>query len=453
MLLKIRALTLMPRRFVSALYVPGDKASENVAVLVPVLDFDRRLADKTKLVENLTRRKTSIDVDDLYAQWELFKTVQANRKAVEARREQLRSLLRDLAKEIKAPDKTGTMQEYRLEVSALREKTELIEKYKVEATTLKEDSKNLLQHSHLLENTFINTFLDIPNDTHADTPDTEKLFASSNEVAKIDGGPFHLEYENQIEYYDEKAYFLKNEAAQFDLHFPMHCVDFFRERKYVQFSNPDFAKTVLIEGGALPLDEFYEVTHSSHETCSNKLQLVGGGSMLSYLGFIAKLKVQPGRFPLRWISNGKQYTAKSDESAAGLFDVSQSTCVQTFLSGTQEQMDESFGNTIKDVQQLYESLGVHYRMMYVAANHLKSAECLSVRFEMYSPHLQRYIEVGRISNFTDYISKRILFHYDVKGKSHFPHIVAGTVCNVTRVLAVLLESNRGDIKETFKKKF
>lgn len=453
MLLKIRALTLIPRRlYVNALYVPGDKATETIAVLEPVLDFDRRLADKTKLVENLTRRKPSIDVSDLYAQYELYKTVQVNKKGIEARRVQLRLLLSDLSKEIQAPNKTESMQEYRLEVSARREKTELVQKYKLEETVLKEDWKNLREHSHSIESTFINTFLDIPNDIHADTPDTAKLIASSNEAGKTEGGPFHLEYENQIAYYDESAYFLKNEAAQLDLHFPLHCVDFFRERQFIQFSNPDFAKTLIIEGGALPLDDFYEVKHSSHEKCLNLLQLVGGGSMLSYLGFIAKLKVYRNHFPFRWIATGKQYTVKCGNNALGLFDVCQSTCVQAFLVGTQEQMEENFGSTMKEVQQLYESIGVHFRTVYVAANELEPAECLSVRFEMYSPHLQRYIEVGRLSHFSDYISKRILFNYDENKKSHFPHIVAGTVCNVTRVLAILLETNQGEIKESYKKK-
>lgn len=437
MLLKVCSLARIPRRFVSALYISGDKALGNIAVLTPVLDFEKRLGDQAKLVENITRRKcVSFDVNDLYGHYELYKTIRERKAMVEKRREELVQLMRGLAKEIESPENEDS-----------------IRKYKLEAIALREDARNLREHSYSIESKFIDNFLDIPNDIHDKTPDTATLLASTNEIAKAsdEPSPSHLEYENQIEYYDESAYYLKEEAAQFDLHFPLYCVDFFRERNFIQFSNPDFAKTVLVEGGAVPLDEVYEVRHETHEKCTNLLHLVGGGSMLSYLGFIAKLKVFSTQFPLRWICAGKQYMPKGETHGMGLLDVCQSTCVHAFLAGTQEQMDSQFEETIKHTQQLYESLGVHFRAMYVAADELRPAECLSVRFEMYSPHLQRYVEVGQLSHFSDYISKRILFNYDENKKSQFPHIVTGTVCNVTKVLAILLENNRGQIKESFRK--
>lgn len=438
MLLKIRPLMRIPRRLVNALYITGDKAQGNVAVLTPVLDFEKRLADKTKLVDNFTRRKcvASIDVDDLYAQWELYKFVQTKKNAIEARRRELLQLIRDLSK-----------------TNASQEKENLFRKYKLEGIELREDARNLRDNSYTMENQFIDSFLAIPNDIHVDTSDTAKLIDSCNDERKGDGEciPFHLDFDRQIEYYDASTYYLKDDAAQFDLHFPLHCVDFFRQRNFIQFSNPDFAKTILIEGGAVPLDEVYEVQHATHEKCTNQLHLVGAGSMLSYLGFITKLTVHPKQFPLRWIAAGKQYAPKCDQNDLGLFDVSQSTCVQIFLAGTQDQMNEQFTTTIADIQHLYKSLDVHFRVTYAAADELTPAECLCVRFEMYSPHLQRYIEVGRLSHSSDFISKRILFNYDEHRKTQFPHIVTGTVCNVTKMLAILLENNNGKIEKSFRK--
>lgn len=432
MLLKILPLLRISRRFVNALYEPGNKA-----VLTPVLNIDERLSDRTKLLDNVTRRKCtpSIDVNDLYAQWEIYKSVQSAKKAIETRQEQLVRLFRDLSKVAASPEKENS-----------------IRKYKLEGIALREDSRNLRDNSYTMESRFIGTFLAIPNDIHHNTADTATLIASTKDIGQTEGerGSFHLDYESQIEYYGASAFYLKDNAAKFDLHFPLHCVDFFRALSFVQFSNPDFAKTILIEGGAVPLDEVYEVRHTTHETCSNLLHLVGGGSMLSYLGFVAKLRVYETQLPLRWIATGKEYIPKFGNSGMGLFDVCQSTCVQTFLAGKQEQMDEEFNKTVGYMHQLYESLGVHFRIIRAAAHELKSAECMCVRFEMYSPYLQRYIEVGQLSHFSDYISKRILFNYDNKTK--YPHVVAGTVCNVTKILAILLECNGGQINEVFRKK-
>lgn len=440
MLLKIRSVSLMPRRFVQALYVPGDKASKMCAVLVPVLDFDKRLANRTKIEENIRRRKCppSIDVDNLYAQWDLYKTIQERKKAIEARRSEIGKLANAAKKMIASPDKANAFRLYELEGIALRD-----------------DWKNIRDHSYSLESQFINDFLDLPNELHPNTPDTTTTIASFNDNAKGDDKPkpIHLEYSDQIEFVDESAFYLKNDAAQFDMHFPYHCVDVFRDRDFVEFSNPDFARTIAVEAGAVPLDEVYEVKRRIEIEDTNHLHLVGAGSILSFLGFVAKLLVPPTQFPFRWIATGKQYYPPKSNANGGLFNVCQSTCVQTFLAGTRDQMEHEFGETLKLMQELYESFDMHFRMVQIGADELKLAESQGVRFEMFSSHLQRYVEVGRLSHFSNFISKRILFNYPENKKSQFPDVIAGTVCNATRMLAILLENNDGRVVKTFRKTF
>lgn len=58
MLLKLRSLTRIPRRFVTALYTPIDKTAGNRAVPTEGLVSEKRLADKLKLIENVSRRKS-----------------------------------------------------------------------------------------------------------------------------------------------------------------------------------------------------------------------------------------------------------------------------------------------------------------------------------------------------------------------------------------------------------
>lgn len=254
-----------------------------------------------------------------------------------------------------------------------------------------------------------------------------------------------MKFENQIEFIDRSAYYLLNDAALLDLNIPIHLNNELKANAFVHFANPDFAKTLIVEGGAVSLNDVYEVKHSSHEKSTNLLHLVGNGSFLSFLGFVSKLKVLPNQFPMKWSSIGKIYSAKNTE-LPGLFGSAQSTAVQVFLADkTTIQSDESYNNTIKIIEDLYKSLDIHFRIVKVSADKLTQPESRKVCIEMFSSNLQKYIEVGHLSDYSDYMSKRLLFCYDEKKKNKFPFLCGGTVMNVSRVLAILLESNKGNI--------
>lgn len=417
-----------------ALYITGDKALGNIKVLTPVLDIEQRLGDRNEIENNIRRRQmTSVNVSDLFDQWELNKAVRSKMKAIQNRQSLVSKLTHEAMKS---------------EPSEERENS--VRKYTIEGQTLREDLRNLRDNSYQLEGNLMDNFLALPNKISADTPDEAQVLSSHGNTA-IANSKHHLMYEDQIDYFDETAYYLKGDAAKTDLLFPLNCVDYFRQNGFVQFSNPDFAKTVLVEGGATSLNDVYEVQHDDDEKCSNLVHLVGNGSMLSFLGFIAKLKIAETQLPLQWVSTGKIYIP-ARPSELGLYNTCQSTAVQVFAAGTKEQLHEKFNKTLEIFCKFYESTNLHFRVVCAPASELHPAECYKVRIEIFSPHLQRYIEVGSLSNYSDYISKRILFCYD-KNKIHwFPHLLSGTFCNVTKLLAILLETNDGLIPKAFLEK-
>ena len=55
-------LNFVIKRHYSALFVTGDKAKENFAVLVPYLDFREKLKNDEKLEENLKLRHSNFDL-------------------------------------------------------------------------------------------------------------------------------------------------------------------------------------------------------------------------------------------------------------------------------------------------------------------------------------------------------------------------------------------------------
>lgn len=429
-MLRLRCLLKIPKRNVSALYITPDKGSEHTTVLEPYLDFESRLSNRELLEANVCRRGLSAttNLKDIYNLYDLHTTVIRKREVMENRRKDITDHIKKLLKD-KDQEKAVSTEE-------------LMRKYKMEGSLLRDDIKGLNEHGYLIEDKFIHAYLALPNDIHAKSPDTLSVISSVGEPSNSKT-PHHLTYDTYVDYFDDTAYYLKHDVAKFDLHFPLYCIDRFRKGGFSLFSNPDFVRSILVEGAGTPLNEVYEIKHETNTDDVNVLHLVGNGSMKSYLGFITKLTVAQSLFPLRFISMGKQYVP-SETNELGLYGVSQSNAVQIFCAGTENHIENELKSILDAVNELYKSLDLHFRIVYVSPSELKPAESLCIRIQMQSRHYGRYIDVGNLSLYSDFISKRLLFNYKEGKEYRFPHILSGTICNVTRIIAILLEESSGN---------
>lgn len=429
MLLRIRKVLHESRRFVQALYLSESHTKGMPKILEPVLDFEHRLSNRTELEQNLNRRKiASLNTDDLFAQWEMYKAIELKKEILRMRQKEVKELLKEAN-----------------ETKQIKDKENIVRKYTIESETIKEDLHNLVDHSTSIEDKFIDSFLSLPNNLSSRVPDDAQIMSTHGDKPADSKRIHHLNYDNAIDFHNEYTYYLKGEAAIFDGHFPMNCVDYFLKHGFIHLSNPDLVRTLMVEGAGYTVDDVFDVSHHMDSHHTNVPHLVGNGSMMSFLGFITRMRIRGSLLPLQWVSSGKTYTpaAINDD---GLFNVSQSTTVQVFMAGSKEQMHQKYDETMNLMTKLFNLLGIHYRLVCIPANELHAPEYYSNRIEMYSSHLDKYIEVGRLSNYCDYISKRLLFLYEkdqTKNICEFNHIVSGTVCNVTKLIAILLEMNEG----------
>lgn len=435
MLLKANTLVYVPRRFVQALFVSHRNAKENLRALWPIFDYKSRLGNRKELEENVKRRQLSdkINVADLCDKWELYKSSESRKEAIEKRRAQLSKLIIKLksAKSLSEQDQNSC------------------EAYIQEARTLRKDYDGVCDSFYDIQERFNIDYLALPNQLLPNTPDEEQIVYEFGSKLAGDQSHHHLNYHHLINFFNETCYFLQNEAATFDLNFPLTCVDYFRQHDFAQFSNADFTKTIVVEGGGVPLESLYEIMHDFHENYSNLVHLVGSGSWLSFLGYIAKTKVDKTLLPLQFVSTGRIYhrTVAKD---LGLLDAVQSTAIQIFVAGTEQQANERFQVTLGLITKIYKALNLHFRVVQVPASQLETAECSAVRIEMFSRSLNKYIAVGNLSMYSNYISYRLRFQCekDETNSQYKPHIFGGTVCNVTKLLAIILETYDGTIPRT-----
>lgn len=428
MILRVRAVSYISSRpYVQALMANQGHTSAEMKAVSPRW----RLKNRNEIEENVKRRGLlhQINVPDLYEHWEMYKSSERKKEAIEKRRAQLIQLIIELnnAETLSAEQKTSHQSN------------------RNEARMLHREYEKVCQSHRDIRKQFLDHFLALPNKLLQHTPDELEIALIVGQKSNENPSKHHLSYDHLIDYYNEKMFYLKSDAATFDTTFPLKCLDYFRRHGFVQFYNPDFSKTFIVEGAAVSLEQFYEVEHSRNESL-NSVHLVGGGSWLSFLGFMAKHKFEEQELPMQLVSTGRKYVP-TNSNDSGLFDVAQSTMVQLFLAGTEQEMNDKFNTTLDLMIQLYRAIDIHFRVVNVPANQLELAECFATRIEMFSQYFQNYYEIGRISFYGDHISKRLLFECN-RNREKFPRILGATVCNVTKLLAIILETHDGKIPKT-----
>lgn len=427
------------RRPISALYITGDKANQNYAILTPFFDFKSRLdaISPESLHANIRSRRSSVDLAQLLQMWQVYRDVQQKKSSLERRRIEIADILKEMTKKGKEVDE------------------DLQRKYKAEGTFVREDLKRLKENSYHMEDLFVHRYLALPNELHARTPlDLEDVVHSFlDRPAQSGSSQPHLSASELIEYHDPYCYFLRGKAAEFDIDLLFGFVDAFRKSGFVHFSNPDFCKSILAEAAGLEPNQLLTIKDDNIDEAAsvNLTHLAGASSLIGYLGYITKLSVFKSALPLRLVSSGRSYIRTRSDTPdldRGLFSVSQSNRVQIFQAlADSRQAENAFDECVSELAELFQLFGRHFRIVQIPAHRLGQAESMRINVEMYNSHREEYIEVGHVAYYGDYISKRLLFSYkDPSAKQDdplFPHLIAGTAVDVTRVLAVLLE-NEGE---------
>lgn len=429
MLLRVQSIVHLPRRL-STVFRFGHDAPK--FFVKPLLNYADRLDNRTEITDNVSRRSVSpvLDVDDLFAQWQLYNTIERKRLDVKDRR-------RSVQAELKATETMDRSQQRECSVRRLM----------LEEKVLQEHLATLLENRADVEDKLIDSFLTVPNVIADNTPDEPRVLSSHADMHTNGDGDSHLAQRNHVEFYDKYTYYLRGEAAQVDALLPMFGADFFKSRNFTLFRNPEFATTLMTDAALTAGGDLFTTLDCEEAETSNRLHLVGACSVHSFLGFVTRLKVFGTLLPMKWITTGRIY----DRLAAGqhgLFDACQSTAMQVFVAANKEQMANVFADTLNDMRQFYDAIGIHYRVVEVPANELKWSACYAIRIEMFSPHRRQYVEVGQLIDYSDFLSKRLMFYYEKDKKKNevgHLHVLSGTVCNVTRLIAIVLETFSGQV--------
>lgn len=423
--------SIFTKRHGSALFVTDDKALESFVFVTPYLDFDERFADFEKLQLNLSSRKSGIDICELKKTWEFYKCVSADRHTLE-------DITFDISHKLKIL-KTK-------EITSEEEQD--LQKLLSELRLMREDIRIMKRIMWDLEEVVVIEALKLPNELDHRSPKTSPVVLNSvNDLCDSPVGDRKshveigealglLEYKNPIQYY------LHDEAALFELGVLRLAGTIFAEDNMMKIAGSDFVRSLVVEGCGLdhenPAESFIlEDDNDLEKGSSNRMHLVGGASLLSFLAMHTKQLVNPSHFPLKFFATGRQYVPFPDDAVpTGLFTVCQSSVVHVFVAVKDAESNEykiEFEQLIQSVSKLYDNVCNHYRTVIRPVTDLRSWETLRVSFEMWSSFAKRYIEVGHVSLYGHYLSKRLLISYQSSKGRCFPAIISGTVLSVPRL--------------------
>lgn len=420
---------IIHRFYSSALFITGDKATTNCALLTPYVDFKQYVNNFDALADNVKQRRLDVDFHELRRLWNLYEDLDNTKQKLDLYRINITNKIKELK------DKN---------IDNTNEVTKLINNGKI----VRDDLKALKECFQPIQENLVLQILHLPNVIHDLTPLDVKVITTYLEKPKKTSKHHTIigQKLKQLNYINANTYYLTNEAALMELNLLSYFNKNLDNNNFIPFCLPDFARTAIVEGCGIDyehLDAIFTLK-DPEDTKSDisKLHLTGSASLFAFMAYHTKLMLYPSVFPIHYYSSGRQYLPSTSISE-GLFAPSQSSCVHIFTAtlNDKQKMEQQFFDIITLCTDIYKALNYHFRVIYQPAFELHKSECLRVSFQMYSSHFQKYIEVGYVSMYDDYLSKRLLFTYKEGKVNVFPKVISGTVVNFAKLLGCVLESN------------
>lgn len=407
-----------------------------------------------------------------------FKWVRDNRDAVASNIKNRNSIV-DLELVLDLYDKSCTLQK---EVERLRAERNVVAnkmKGKLETSerqALIEEGKNLKEGLAALEEELV-LLTDklqeeaqcIPNITHPDVPIGGE---DCSALRKMVGSPREfkfpvkdhvqlgkeldlLDFDAAAEVSGSKFCYLKNEAVLLEMGLINWALSEVMKRGFTPLITPEIVRSSVVEKcGFQPRGQntqVYSIEGSDQCLIGTAEIPVGGIHMGSILSDSA--------LPLKYVAYSHCFRTEAGAAGTatrGLYRVHQFSKVEMFIICRPEDSNMYHEELIGIEEELFSSLGVHFKTLDMASGDLGAPAYRKFDVEAWMPGLGRYGEISSASNCTDYQSRRLGIRYrplqtdpsstsSKKGKSNigptqFVHTLNATACAVPRMIVCLLEN-------------
>jgi seryl-tRNA synthetase len=210
---------------------------------------------------------------------------------------------------------------------------------------------------------------------------------------------------------------------------------------YEEIRPPSFALTeTMMSTGHLPkaADDMYEIPRDNLwaiPTAEVPLTSMRRGEIL-----------QPSELPLRMTAQTacfRREAGAAGRDTRGLLRVHEFDKVELFAYCLPDQAPAAHADILARAEAILQSLGLAYRVLELCTGDLSGSSARTVDLEVFSPGVDRWLEVSSVSWFRDYQARRANVRFRQEdGTTAFVHTVNGSALAWARIWATLVETYR-----------
>ena len=325
---------------------------------------------------------------------------------------------------------------------------ELVEQGKA----LKDELGGLEAQFNELDATYQSALNAIPNITMSDVPPGGE--EDSVEIKKVGeqktGAIDHLDFALKRDWVDfergakvagAKFYFLKNELALLEQAMIQYGINFIREKGFNLLTVPHMVNTKIAEGaGFAPKGDASGNEYFVEDT---DLTMIGTAEA-PLTGYHADEILDEQDLPLLYAGLSPCYRREAGtygKHTRGLFRVHQFNKLEMYAFTLPEQSAEMHEKILAIEEELWQSIGISYHVINIAAGDLGAPAAKKYDIEYWSPVDEKYRELTSCSNCTDYQARNLNIRVRRKdGSVETVHTLNGTAISLARGLITVLEN-------------
>jgi seryl-tRNA synthetase len=304
--------------------------------------------------------------------------------------------------------------------------------------------------------------LTIPNMAHPDCPvgvddkSNLELGHGKHAAPTFDFKPLdHLELGEKHDWIDFEGgarttgqgfYFLKGDLVLLDLALQQFAVRQLVDRGFVPTITPDLARDSVLEGiGFMPRGPETQI----YSIEDMDISLIGTAE-ITLGGLYSGKTVMDTELPIKLCGISHCYRTEAGaagRASRGLYRVHQFTKIEMFAFVLPEQSDAMHEELRQIECDLFDALGVPYRIVDTATGDLGGPAYRKYDLEAWMPgrgEAGEWGEVTSTSNCTDYQARRLNIRYKQKDKkgTQFVHTLNGTAYALSRAIISVLENHQ-----------
>lgn len=386
--------------------------------------------------ENCARRGIDVDIDR-------FVALETERRARQLEVEQLQRSANEIAKTIGKAANEAEREARKAEGRRLRDQT----------TTAQQLVDQLAAELDLI-------YRRIPNLTHPDVPHgagddaAREIRRGRAPIRQFDFRPLdHVTLGERLGLFDLESgakvaghgfYFLKNEAVLLELALIHFAIARLIKEGFTPTVTPDLARNEILEGiGFIPRGPETQI----YSVEGTDLSLVATAE-ITLGGLMANDTIDEQQLPIKLCGLSHCFRTEAGahgRATRGLYRVHQFTKVEMFAFTLPEQSDATLENFCRLECEIFDALGIPYRVIDTAVGDLGGPAFRKYDLEAWMPGRGEQGEFGEVtstSNCTDYQARRLNIRYKHAGEkgTHFVHTLNGTAVAISRALVAILEN-------------